>query len=527
MSEVPISTPGSDERALPGVARAALVLFLLAGTYVRVAGTWRQVLGGDEAHAHKYVMSGYGYILSHFDVVTNPIGPTLLQRLALDAFGASVFSYRLPSILAGVIGLWLFYPLGRRLVGRGPAWLATLLLAVHPFHVYYSRFARPYTLVFLLALVLVYALVRALEGRRGWLVAALTAALLPWMHLSTAATVASLAVVGMASAWRLRPDAAFRRSLLAFGSAGALCLALFAPASETLISSLQWLATKRGMGEASFPDVLAILGGSAVGGWSMAIGSSVAGIRLAKERRPLGAIFLTALLVPAITTWLADTPAISISYARYQFVSLVPLLLGSAWLLFGVLSRSPVLRRGPSYALGIVLVSLQACLSPIPASELFGAFSCHEEYWPFPREEPTPPFTGTPEIYHRLARSPRELKVVEYPAFPSYTRPLLANYERQHRQHTLIGLTGITEGVYTRHPYVSLRELDPRSSDADWVIVHKDLRREAEAFFDRAIPDESNLRTGIALEEVRSFQKTWGEPAFEDEFVQAWRFEQP
>ncbi len=312
----------TDGAALPILARAVLVVFLLAGTYVRVAGVWRQALIGDERHAHAHVTNGYAHILSHFDVVASPIGTTVLQRLALDVFGASVFSYRLPSVLAGVLGLWLLYPLGRRLVGRGPAWLATLLLALHPLHVYYSRFARSYALVFLLALVLVFTLVRALEGRRGaWIGAGLASALLPWIHLSTAGTVASLAVIGVVLAWRQHFGPALRRSLVTFGVAGALCLALFAPAAESLIGSLRWLGTQRGKGEAAFSDVLALLGGSALGGWVMAIGSSAAGIWLARKRAPIGAIFLTVLLVPSITTWLSDTLASDLAYARYQFVT--------------------------------------------------------------------------------------------------------------------------------------------------------------------------------------------------------------
>ena len=71
----------------------------------------------------------------------------------LDAFvpeaGESVFTFRLPFVLAGLLGLWLCFPVARALVGARAAWLATLLLAVHPMHVFYSRFARAYSIVFL------------------------------------------------------------------------------------------------------------------------------------------------------------------------------------------------------------------------------------------------------------------------------------------------------------------------------------------------------------------------------------------
>src|SRR6185503_15460625 len=139
----------------------------------------------------------------------------LLQRAAMDVFGPTVFSYRLPALVAGLLGLWLLYPLGRHLVGRGPAWLATLLLAVHPMHAYYSRFARAYTLVFLLGLVLAFSLVRALEGRRrAWIGFALASALLPWVHLSTAAPVAVVDLVAIVLAWRQPSRPALRSALV-------------------------------------------------------------------------------------------------------------------------------------------------------------------------------------------------------------------------------------------------------------------------------------------------------------------------
>src|SRR5262249_8911265 len=159
----------------------ALLLFLGLGTYVRVAGVWIQALYGDERFALRVLGQGYLHLLTPFDVAGGTHVPyPVLQRVAMDLFREPVFSYRLPSLVAGLLGLWLFYPLGRHVVGRGPAWLATLLLAVHPMHVYYSRFARAYALVFLLGLLLVFFLVRALEGRRGaWLGFAIASALLP------------------------------------------------------------------------------------------------------------------------------------------------------------------------------------------------------------------------------------------------------------------------------------------------------------------------------------------------------------
>src|SRR5262245_24343674 len=514
-----------DVTRLPLLARATLLVFLSFGTYVRVAGVWCQALYGDEEHAVRNLTASYAGILCYYDPVGSHVAFPILQRASMDLFGPSVFSYRLPAVIAGLLGLWLLYPLGRHLVGRGPAWLATTLLAVLPLHVYHSRFARAYALVFLLALVLLFNLVRALEGqRRAWIGVGLASALLPWVHLSTAAPVAALAVTSVALAWRQPSRPFLRDALSTYVAAAALALALFAPGVESLIESLQWLSSQRGKQGAALTDVLALLGGSAAGGWAIAIGSALAGILLARRGRPAGALFLTALVTPPVTVWLSKTIGAETAYARYQFIALVPLLLGSAWVFFELLGRIRAgLRGGPAYAAGLGLVSLQALLNPIPMGGLFGAFSNYKQ-WLVPEPGLARPFSSTPAIYHQLANSPRALTVVEFPFIPEATA-LFDNYQRQHRQHTLVGVTSRTEGIYARRPYVSLRELDLAASDVDCVIIHKDLKSEFERVLAEASPHyDMPTDAGLVVEErmMKRLHETWGEPTFEDEFVQAW-----
>ena len=80
----------------------------------------------------------------------------LLLRGLLDA-GAlpdeSAWSLRLPFALLGAATAPLLAVYGRSLVGRVPAFVAAALLAVHPWHVYWSQNARGYALVMLLAVV--------------------------------------------------------------------------------------------------------------------------------------------------------------------------------------------------------------------------------------------------------------------------------------------------------------------------------------------------------------------------------------
>jgi hypothetical protein len=80
--------------------------------------------------------------------------------LPLDEFGLRL----LPAVF-GVLAIPAFYLVSRRLVGTRAALFGTLLLTVSGLHVYYSQFARYWSLVFLLSVVYPYALYLGLRER--------------------------------------------------------------------------------------------------------------------------------------------------------------------------------------------------------------------------------------------------------------------------------------------------------------------------------------------------------------------------
>jgi hypothetical protein len=80
--------------------------------------------------------------------------------IPLDELGLRL----LPAIF-GVLNIPIFYLVARRLVGTRAALLGTLLLTVSPLQVYYSQFARYWSLVFLLSSVFPYALYLGIRER--------------------------------------------------------------------------------------------------------------------------------------------------------------------------------------------------------------------------------------------------------------------------------------------------------------------------------------------------------------------------
>ena len=99
---------------------------------------------------------------------------------------ASEMTVRLSAALPGVIGVALLMGVTRRLYHSATMALwAGALLAVNPYHIWLSRMARPYSTVFVVALLTSYfflILLRGERSRRHWLAFALSTAALYMTH---------------------------------------------------------------------------------------------------------------------------------------------------------------------------------------------------------------------------------------------------------------------------------------------------------------------------------------------------------
>jgi uncharacterized membrane protein len=93
--------------------------------------------------------------------------------------GTSEVALRLPSVLVALLGLWLTWRLGIRIVGRQAADVGLAVLACSPLFIEFSRMARYYTWVLTLGVLATLWLVDALERGhwRSWLAYSVAVAL--------------------------------------------------------------------------------------------------------------------------------------------------------------------------------------------------------------------------------------------------------------------------------------------------------------------------------------------------------------
>lgn len=530
---------------------SVLVLALALGAWLRLRGLASLPLHGDEYHTllrgPEHIDLGaapYGLLFTLFDDVGSHVPLPLLQRLSLDLFGPGVVPLRLVAILPGLGLLLLLHPLLRAFVSANAAALATLALALNPMTVYYSRFARGYVLALLLATALGWALRRLLEperrSRAAWAILVATGALLPWVHLSALGFVLALAIAGLVLA--LRESRAFAARLLgAFACSAVLLLLLYAPVLGQVVEYFRSMESEPPPLSWFGVPALLVGGRAAAVVWLLLVALAV--LFGWRERRTSVVLSLAGLLGP-LTLLLATNPrGMDYAWARYILWAL-PFLAALGAQALAELGARLLRSEKAALALGAGLLLAQSWSGPLgPDAPRDGAFSnTYLAMHPLPAFDE--PYPDTPEFYRALATDPSVRCIVEVP--PLFTRSVLLyrNYALQHGKEVLIGWPGGPRAMQGR-PYV--RPLELQADQADYLVLHKDPLSEVPGYF-RYVHEElwprmrnpadetfmrrqetiyaQNLADAGQMEPVAArLRSVFGDPAFEDERIVAWKVE--
>lgn len=88
-------------------------------------------------------------------------GPYWLIASAYQLFGVSEFSVRIPSIIAGILALFLVYEIAKIILGKKLAWLAGAILSVEFLWLQYCRLGTPDVPMIFLVLLAIWSLLKA------------------------------------------------------------------------------------------------------------------------------------------------------------------------------------------------------------------------------------------------------------------------------------------------------------------------------------------------------------------------------
>lgn len=203
-----------DLRNPPSVGRSGWIL--LAVTVIAAALRFYQAgtesIWIDEAETIKYSAIFSEYTWTHFVYNVHGACYAALLHVWSSLFGTSEFALRSLSALLGTITIpafyWALQPLGRPKTSL----LASGLLAIHPFHVWYSQELRGYILLMLFVILSTGFFLRLIEGRRMSLAAYSVVNALGF--LSNLAHIFTLASHGWERLLRGRRDARLWRGLV-------------------------------------------------------------------------------------------------------------------------------------------------------------------------------------------------------------------------------------------------------------------------------------------------------------------------
>jgi 4-amino-4-deoxy-L-arabinose transferase-like glycosyltransferase len=146
---------------------AAITLLALALRFFKL-GQWSfwidEIYTINHAQAH---FSSLALILQHIPPHRNWVPISVISTAsALNLAGTSEWSARLASVLIGVVSIPLLYFPIKRLFGVAVGLIAVLLLAVSPWHLYWSQNARFYTALLLFYTLALFAFFYGLERDR-------------------------------------------------------------------------------------------------------------------------------------------------------------------------------------------------------------------------------------------------------------------------------------------------------------------------------------------------------------------------
>jgi hypothetical protein len=452
-----MATSSSEDRLRRWHLIAVGVATALA-LWLRVHGITMQLVIDDEWHAlHKLQDATYSGIFNSFGLADHSIPLTLFYKWMADNFGIAEGRLRALQAIAGIAMVpacaWIAWGATR---DRAVAALFAFLVAGAPFLVLWSRFARPYSISALLAVLCVAAIWnwRTHRTRRMAACAAVTAALATWFHplMGAYPALGCLCVLLEDTlAFRSRPRA-WRQSL-AMGAMVALSMAVLL--ISPFIKDRQSLSEKAGHDHPDFHTYDTMLslfwGGLPQPAYALALACTAWGLVVVlRHDRRLGIYLVVLGATPALVLTIVGASWINggQNFGRYQ-LPLQPLLLflGSVGAIALVRTIARTRHEAAAWFAVVTLSGVYLALNPAIAysarlGEWYGDFFYHTDYrirWL--EQVRTDPQRQPPDFYRKLAAQPGgTIVVAPYQwEFPFTSDEYFATI---HRQNVFYGMLG-------------------------------------------------------------------------------------
>jgi len=515
-----------------------LIGAMIFGAGLRLYQLPGQILFGDEWHAiFAATHSDYSQIISNFGLSDHSIPITLYYKFAMNSVGLEDWVIRAPFFLSGTLTILALPLLVRSLVGRFTSNLFAWLLALSPPLIFYSRFARPYSISLLCGFVAVIMFFRwwmAPNWRPAILYVILVAAS-AYLLLITLPFVLGPFLFFLALSLH-SPWVQLSRSIKRLTGLGILTLLpLFLLLAPPLYFSFEAISNKAGHSMVQL-SVMAeafkiLTGQKSLHLIAITVILAITGLIRACRKSPSFAAYLFALsLIQAVIILIlkpigANAPHI---LARYMLLALPAILIFVAAGVEAILAvfHSP-LKKWVRIALPVGLCTLFFLEGPILAVNYRpnNATSLMMLLHALKGKNYHSILKRVPEFYQRMAVHPSaSLTIVESPfIWHANHIPL---YQKIHRQRILMGATNglcdekgkdaisMSKHITNLNSIVDLNSFDGLFDEGvNFVVFHKWLQNESRATVPayRSQQDMSNC--------IERYRNRLGTPFFEDEDI--------
>jgi len=140
-----------------------LLFIILIGTFLRLYQLGSNSLWFDEAISVWFANESPGnIIIKQTSADVHPPFYYIVLSLWINVFGNGEFDVRLLSAIFGILSIPLLYLIVKNLFGNLPALISALILAISPFHIYYSQEARMYSVLTFCVLLSIFFMVKML-----------------------------------------------------------------------------------------------------------------------------------------------------------------------------------------------------------------------------------------------------------------------------------------------------------------------------------------------------------------------------
>jgi mannosyltransferase len=301
-----------------------------------------------------------------------------LEHLWIRLGGEGVLWVRGLAILFGLATVLVTYALARDLFGRGAGLLASLLLAIHREHVYFSQEARSYGLLWLAYALAAWLAWRWVErGRaRDAALYVLAAAAALWTHYQAGFVLAFLGLWGAIALVRSP------RRLAAWLGLQALVAALFLPQLPTFLEQWRRLGHEHWLVPPAPTALLDVFRRLAFrNAYLLPVCALLGLVPFARAPMRRGALALALVfLVPIVAAWALSVGGARLFLDRYMMYALPA---ACALVAAGIVGLGASGWRGPAVAVLVVGLAVRALLIRPPNVET--ASLAAAERWLAPR----------------------------------------------------------------------------------------------------------------------------------------------